>query len=161
MTTFLRDDLGYLNSRYYAMSSINYPDGRQRTNDIDFVSFKNNFIELGECKLFVAGKSEMWIDATKFNMLKLLANQIKKINRKIFFVCTESYNLTRPTDMMHFTTLDSVLSGETPSKTCSGNIIIEKDNMIKATREGFSELCNGLLDHFGHSITSMTFKHLR
>ena len=161
MTTFLRDDFGYLNSRRYAMTSIQYPDGRPRTNDIDFVSFKNDFVELGECKLFVSGKSEMWSDSTKFNMLKLLANQIKKINRKIFFVGTESYNLTRPTDMMHFTTLDSVLSGETPSKTCSGNIIIEKDNMIKATREGFSELCNGLLDHFGHNITSMTFKHLR
>ena len=67
--------------RKTAMSSIIYPDGRPRTNDIDFVSFKNNFIELGECKLFVAGKSEMWIDATKFNILKLLANQIKKINR--------------------------------------------------------------------------------
>ena len=161
MTGFLNDDYGYLNSRRYAMSSINYPDGRQRTNDIDFVSFKNNFIELGECKLFVAGKSEMWIDATKFNMLKLLANQIKKINRKIFFVGTESYNLTSPTDMMHFTTLDSVLSGETPSKTCSGNIIIEKDNMIPSTREGFSELCNGLLDHFGCNIRSLTFQHLR
>ena len=161
MTSFLNDDYGYLNSRRYAMSSIIYPDGRPRTNDIDFVSFKNNFIELGECKLFVAGKSEMWIDATKFNILKLLANQIKKINRKIFFVGTESYSLTKPTDMMYFTTLDSVLSGETSSKTCSGNIIIEKDNMIPATREGFSELCNGLLDHFGRNIKSLTFEHLR
>ena len=161
MTTFLRDDFGYLNSRRYAMTSIQYPDGRPRTNDIDFVSFKNDFIELGECKLFVCGKNEMWIDSTKFNMLKLLANQIKKINRKIFFVGTESYSLTRPTDMMYFTTLDSVLSGETPSQTCSGNIIIEKDDMIKSNREGFSELCNGLLDHFGHNIRSLTFEHLR
>ena len=161
MTSFLNDDYGYLNSRRYAMTSIQYPDGRPRTNDIDFVSFKNDFIELGECKLFVAGKSEMWIDATKFNMLKLLANQIKKINRKIFFVGTESYNLTSPTDMMHFTTLDSVLSGETPSKTCSGNIIIEKDDMIKSTREGFSELSNGLLEHYGGKIKSLTFEHLR
>ena len=161
MTTFLRDDFGYWNSSRYAMTSIQYPDGRPRTNDIDFVSFKNDFVELGECKLFVSGKSEMWIDSTKFNMLKLLANQIKKINRKIFFVGTESYNLTSPTDMMHFTTHDSVLSGETPSKTCSGNIIIEKDNMIRATREGFSELCNGLLDHFGRDIGSLTFQHLR
>ena len=161
MTTFLRDDLGYLNSRRYAMTSIQYTDGRPRTNDIDFVSFKNDFIELGECKLFVCGKNEMWIDSTKFNMLKLLANQIKKINRKIFFVGTESYSLTRPTDMMYFTTLDSVLSGETPSQTCSGNIIIEKDDMIKSNREGFSELCNGLLDHFGRNIRSLTFEHLR
>jgi len=161
MTTFLRDDLGYLNSRRYAMTSIQYTDGRPRTNDIDFVSFKNDFIELGECKLFVCGKNEMWIDSTKFNMLKLLANQIKKINRKIFFVGTESYSLTSPTDMMYFTTLDSVLSGETPSKTCSGNIIIEKDDMIKSSREGFSELANGLLDHFGRNIRSLTFEHLR
>ena len=161
MTTFLRDDLGYLNSRRYAMTSIQYTDGRPRTNDIDFVSFKNDFIELGECKLFVCGKNEMWIDSTKFNMLKLLANQIKKINRKIFFVGTESYSLTRPTDMMYFTTLDSVLSGETPSQTCSGNIIIEKDDMIKSSREGFSELANGLLDHFGRNIRSLTFEHLR
>ena len=121
MTGFLNDDYGYLNSRRYAMTSIQYPDGRPRTNDIDFVSFKNNFIELGECKLFVCGKNEMWVDSTKFNMLKLLGKTIDKLNRKIFFVGTESYSLTKPTDMMYFTTLDSVLSGETPSKTCSGN----------------------------------------
>ena len=161
MTTFLRDDLGYLNSRYYAMSSILYPDGRPRANDIDFVSFKNDFIELGECKLFVCGKNELWVDSTKFDMLKLLAKKIEKTSRKIFFVGTDSYNLTRPTDMMRFTTLDSVLSGETPSRTSSGNIIIEKDDMIKSTREGFSELSNGLLDHYGGKIKSLTFKHLR
>ncbi|NWK05698.1 hypothetical protein HX833_06425 [Marine Group I thaumarchaeote] len=143
------------------MTSIQYPDGRPRTNDIDFVSFKNDFIELGECKQFVAGKSEMWLDSTKIAMLKLFGKIIGKFNRKIFLTGTDSYSLTRPTDFMYFTTLDSVLSGETPSKTCSGNIIIEKDNMIKSTREGFSELCNGLLDHFGRDIGSLTFKHLR
>ena len=161
MTTFLRDDLGYLNSRQYAMSLIQYPDGRPRANDIDFISFKNDFIILGECKNFVCGKNEFWIDPTKYSMFNALADIIQKDNRKIFYVGTDSYGCTKPTDLVWAITHDSVASGETPSTTCSGSIILQKENMIPYTREAFSELGNHLLDHFGNKIKSVTFKILR
>jgi len=157
MTSFLRDDLGYLGSRYYSMSLIQYPDGNHRTNDIDFVSVKNNYLQFGEVKMFIPSKDEIWIDYTKFSMLKQLAEQIKESNRKIFLVGTDNYALTAPTDKLWYATLDSVLKRETPSLTLDGNIVLHKDNMIKATREGFSELGNRLLDYYGcttHPTTS-------
>ena len=156
MTSFLRDDLGYLGSRYYSMSLIQYPDGNHRTNDIDFVSVKNNYLLIGEVKMFISGKDEIWIDYTKLSMLKQFGEQIKESNRKIFLVGTDSYALTAPTDKLWYTTLDSVLKGETPSLTLDGNIVLHKDNMIKATREGFSELGNRLLDYYGCTTTPIT-----
>ena len=158
MTSFLRDDIGYLNSRHYAMSLIRYPNGSYKTNDIDFVSFENERFLFGECKQFVNGKNEIWIDYTKFNMLKLLAKKIEQTSRKIFLVGTDSYDLTRPTDTLRQTTLDDVLRGETPYQTCSGNIIIQKEDMIPFDRQAFSELGNQLLKNPWKSIT---FAHLR
>ena len=161
MTTYLRDDLGYLNSRHYAVSSILYDDGRPAAGDIDLVSasFKNNGLIFGEFKQFVNGKNEVWIDSTKMHMLKLLATNIEPRNRKIFIVGTDDYSLTRPKDLMWVTTLDSLLSHETESQTCGGNIIIQKEHMIPFTREAFSELGMKLLNH--NCINSLTFEHLR
>ena len=68
MTSFLRDDIGYLNSRQYAMSLIRYPNGSYKTNDIDFVSFENERLLIGECKQFVKGKNEIWFDNTKIKL---------------------------------------------------------------------------------------------
>ena len=75
MASILRDDIGYLNSRHYAMSLIQYPNGNYKTNDIDFVSFENERFLFGECKQFVKGKNEIWIDNTKLNMLEQLRKQ--------------------------------------------------------------------------------------
>jgi len=160
MASFLRDDMGYLNSRVYAMSLIQYKDGRPRANDIDFISFKNDFVIIGECKLFVHGKNELWIDPTKYNMFKILAKGIQKNNRKIFYVGTNSYDSTRANDLVWAITHDSVASGETPHETCSGSIILQKEDMIPYTREAFSELGNHLLDHYGNKIKSVTFERL-
>ena len=161
MTSFLRDDLGYLNSRYYAVSSIRTKDGRAAAGDIDLVSasFKNNGLIFGEFKQFVNGKNEVWIDSTKMHMLKLLATNIEPQNRKIFIGGTDDYSLTRPTDTMWVTTLDSLLSHETESQTCGGNIIIQREDMIPFTREAFSELGMKLLNH--NCINSLTFEHLK
>ena len=161
MTTYLRDDLGYLNSRHYAVSSILYDDGRPAAGDIDLVSasFKNNGLIFGEFKHFVNGKNELWLDNTKIHMLKLLATNIEQRNRKIFISGSENYSLTRPTDIMYVTTLDSLLSHETPFQNSSGNIIIQKEDMIPFTREAFSELCMKLLNH--NCVNSLTFEHLR
>ena len=156
MTSFLRDDIGYLGSRYYSMSLIEYPNGNHRTNDIDFVSVKNNYLLFGETKMFIPGKDEIWIDYTKFSMLKQLAEQLDKSRRKIFLVGTDSYDLTSPTDKLWAITIDSVLSDETPSLTPSGNIVIHKDNMIPYTREEFSDLGNRLLDYYGCTTTPIT-----
>ena len=158
MATYLRDDIGYLNSRQYAMSLIRYPNGSYKTNDIDFVSFENERFLFGECKQFVNGKSEIWIDYTKFNMLKLLAQKIEKTSRKIWLVGTDSYDLTKPTDELRAITFDDVLRGGTPYQTCAGNIIIQKEAMIPYDREAFSELGNQLLKNPWKSIT---FDHLR
>ena len=158
MASILRDDIGYLNSRHYAMSLIRYPNGSYKTNDIDFVSFENERFLFGECKQFVNGKNELWLDNTKVNMLKLLGKKIEQTSRKIFLTGTDSYDLTRPTDILWQTTLDSVLRRETPAQTCCGNIIIQKEDMIPITREAFSELGNQLLKNPWKSIT---FDHLR
>ena len=159
MTNTLNDEIAYLNSREYAMGLIQYPDGNNATNDIDFVStsFKNEVLLFGECKQFVNGKNEIWIDRTKWYMLKLLASKIKQTSRKIFLVGTNNYSLARPTDILWQTTLDSVLRRETPAQTCCGNIIIQKEDMIPTTREAFSELANQLLRH---PIKSITFHNL-
>ena len=153
MASILRDDIGYLNSRHYAMSLIQYPNGNYKTNDIDFVSFENERFLFGECKHFVTGKNEIWIDNTKFHMLKLLNSKIEQTSRKIFLTGTDSYDLTRPTDILWQTTLDDVLRGGTPYQTCGGNIIIQKEDMIPITREAFSELGNRLLKNPWKSIT--------
>ena len=153
MATYLRDDIGYLNSRQYAMSLIRYPNGSYKTNDIDFVSFENERFLFGECKQFVNGKNELWLDNTKVNMLKLLGKKIEQTSRKIFLVGTDSYDLTKPTDTLRATTLDDVLRGGTPYQTCAGNIIIQKEDMIPYNREGFSELGNQLLKNPWKSIT--------
>ena len=60
MTNTLNDEIAYLNSREYAMGLIQYPDGNNATNDIDFVStsFKNEVLLFGECKQFVNGKKK-------------------------------------------------------------------------------------------------------
>ena len=161
MTTYLRDDLGYLNSRHYAVSSILYDDGRPAAGDIDLVSasFKNNGLIFGEFKQFVNGKNEVWIDSTKMHMLKLLATNIEPRNRKIFIAGTDDYSLTRPKDVMWITTLDSLLSHETESQTCGGNTIIQKEAMIPYEREAFSVQGIELLNH--NCINSLTFEHLR
>ena len=153
MATYLRDDIGYLNSRQYAMSLIRYPNGSHKTNDIDFVSFENERFLFGECKQFVNGKNELWLDNTKVNMLKLLGKKIEQTSRKIFLTGTDSYDLTKPTDILWQTTLDDVLRGGTPYQTCGGNIIIQKEDMIPITREAFSELGNQLLKNPWKSIT--------
>ena len=154
MTSFLHDDLGYLGSRYYSMSLIEYPNGNHRTNDIDFVSVKNDYLLFGETKMFIPGKDELWIDGMKWQVLKNLAEKIKESERKIFLVGTNNYHLTRPNDKLWFTTIDSVLKGETPSLTPGGNIVLHKDNMQEITREEFSELGNRLLDYYGCTVTS-------
>ena len=156
MTSFLRDDIGYLGSRYYSMSLIEYPNGNHRTNDIDFVSVKNNYLLFGETKMFIPGKDELWIDGMKMQVLTALADKIKESERKIFLVGTNNYGLTSPDDKLWFTTIDSVLSGETPSLTPGGNIVLHKDNMVKITREEFSDLGNRLLDYYGCTATSPT-----
>ena len=156
MTSYLRDDLGYLGSRYYSMSLIEYPNGNHRTNDIDFVSVKNNYLLFGETKMFIPGKDELWIDGMKMQVLTALADKIKESERKIFLVGTNNYGLTRPDDKLWFTTIDSVLNGETPSLTPGGNIVLHKDNMDKITREEFSDLGNRLLDYYGCTPTSPT-----
>ena len=81
MTTYLRDDLGYLNSRHYAVSSILYDDGRPAAGDIDLVSasFKNDGLLFGEFKHFITGKNEVWIG---FHM----------INRNFLLLVEESDN---------------------------------------------------------------------
>ena len=141
------------------MSLIQYPDGRPMTNDIDFASFYHNYLVLGECKQFVNGKNEIWIDPTKLKMLRLLGNLIEPTHRKIFFVGTDDYSLQKPGDDLWFQTLDSLLSEQVPYETCSGSIVIQKEDMIPGTREGFSALGNGVLKHYG--IKSMTFKNER
>ena len=141
------------------MSLIQYPDGRPMTNDIDFVSFFHDYLVLGECKQFVNGKNEIWIDPTKWKMLNLFGKLIEPTHRKILFTATPDYSLQRSSDELWFQTLDSLLKDPHQYQTCSGSIIIQKEDMIPATREGFSELGNNLLKHYG--IKSMTFKNER
>ena len=156
MTSYLRDDLGYLGSRCYSMGLIEYPNGNNRTNDIDFVSVKNNYLLFGETKMFIPGKDEIWIDGMKWQVLTAMAKKIKESERKIFLVGTNNYQLTRPDDRLWFTTVDSVLSGETPSLTPNGNIVLHKDNMIGSTKAEFSNLGNRLLDYYGCTATPST-----
>ena len=143
MATVLRNPQKLVNSGIFSCSLVTYPDGSNRTTDIDAVSEKNGFFEYFESK-------EFWNDEIKIPLAQytLLYEQYHGLKRsETFFVGTDSYSRVYPEDVIWYTTMTHIEKGKVKTVNAP-DVHIHRSQMYALPRADFCEFLSQLLEYY-------------
>ena len=143
MATVLRNPQKLLNSGTFSTSLVTYPDGANRTTDIDAVAEKNGFFEIFEAK-------EFWHDEIRISLAQFttLFEQYQGLKRsEIFFVGTDDYSRVYPEDVIWYTTMTHIEKGKVKTVNAP-DVHIHRSQMYALTRADFCEFLSQLLEYY-------------
>lgn len=128
----------FLESGIYNGSLWKYPKGSVMGSDLDQIAEKNGYFLIAESKKF-DWCEQVTLPFGQIHMLRHLNKALPK--RKIFIVGTNSYNAVNDEDPIWFRTLDEEGLGD------FGNteLILQKSQMIKTTKQEFNKIANRLV----------------
>ena len=164
MATVLRNPQKLASSGIFSTSLITYPDGNNRTTDIDFASQKFGFFIFGESKEF--WKDEIRISLAQYDFYSELYHQLPRC--QMIFVGTDSYTKVTPDDIIWYTTM-SLIEKRFTKIIQTPDTVIHREEMYPASRRDFDEWANNLLEFYAdpyevpkkheHFVTSQVKKY--
>ena len=143
MATVLRNPQKLLNSGTFSTSLVTYPDGANRTTDIDAVAEKNGFFEIFEAK-------EFWHDEIRISLAQFttLFEQYQGLKRsEVFFVGTDDYSRVYSNDVIWYTTMTQIENGSVKTVRCP-DVHIHRSQMKAITRADLNEWLSQLLEFY-------------
>lgn len=134
----------FVDAAELAGSMILYGNGKSRSTDIDTVSInKKGFLFLEFKKLH---NDELFIPKNQFLMYKELESQL--YDARVIFVGVERYKPINSKDIVYWVGINQLqsLKSTTKFRETEKGIIIEKEELLPSSVEGFQKFCNNLLD---------------
>ena len=141
MATVLRNPQKLANSGIFSTSLIRYPDGNNRTTDIDFASQKFGYFIFGESKEFWS--NEIMIPLPQYSLYSELYHQLPRC--QVIFVGTDDYTKVYPDDVIWYTTMGFIEKRITKTIQ-TPDVRINREDMFPAYRKDFNEWANRQLD---------------
>ena len=143
MTTVLRNPQKLLNSGTFSCSLVTYPDGGNRTTDIDAVAQKFGFFEIFESKEF--WNDEIRIPLGQYTTLYDMYQGLKR--SEVFFIGTDDYFRVYPNDIIWYTTMTQIENGNV-KQVRSPDVSIHRSQMRALTRADLNEWLSQLLEFY-------------
>ena len=141
--TVLRNPRKLLNSGTFSCSLVTYPDGANRTSDVDAFTNKNGFFEWFETKEF--WHDEIRIPLAQYTAFFELYSGLKR--SEVFFVGTDDYCRVYPDDVIWYTTMTLIERGDVKLIQCP-DVHIHRSEMKAIPRAKFDEWCSQLLEFY-------------
>ena len=138
-----------VNSFIYMNSLVTYPNGKNRSMDIDSISFNGSYIQIRSGKTFRKrnGISMIEISMTELTLMSI----IKESNPTwdIIFTGTESNTLLDDDDEVHYIFFESASKIKQDNSSAIVSWKIPRQSMHKTTRKEFNFYMNDILDTKG------------
>lgn len=143
MASVLRNPQKLVNSGIFSCSLVTYPDGSNRTTDIDAISEKFGFFEIFESKEFL--NDEIRIPLAQYTLFSEMYAGLKR--SEVFFVGTDDYSRVYPEDVIWYTTMTHIEKGKVKTVNAP-DVHIHRSQMKALPRADFCEFLSQLLEYY-------------